>query len=395
MATPKAALEGIRVLDLGRYQAGPRAALILARLGAEVIKIEAPGGDESRAGGPFVRGQSAYWAQYNSGKKSITLDLRQEKGKDVLKDLVKVSDILVQNFRPGTIAEMGFSYEVLQGLNPGIIMLNVSAFGQDGPYRERVGFDSVGQAIGGLMSLTGYEGNPPTLTDAPIIDRITALHGTIGVLAALREREISGQGQAIDVCLADSGFSLTEIPLCHYLGTGVAPHRRGTRSVGSFGSPRQTKDGWALLVAPSQPIWARVCKCLGKPEWTKDPRFVDRSAREVHGGIVEEELVRWFASRTTDEAVETLSAAGIPSAPVNDIAQAARSPQLRARDLLMEMPDPLAGTIHVSGNYIRLSRSQTVVGSTPAIGQHTEEVLCGLLHYPAEKVQRLREGQVI
>ena len=158
---PKTALEGIRVLDLGRYQAGPRIGLIMARLGAEVIKVEGPGGDESRQIGPFVRGQSAYWAQYNSGKKSLGLNLRASKGKEILSQLVRVSDILIQNFRPGTMDEMGFPYEKLRELNKGIIMVNVSAYGQYGPYRDRIGFDPIGQAISGMMSLTGFPNTPP------------------------------------------------------------------------------------------------------------------------------------------------------------------------------------------------------------------------------------------
>jgi crotonobetainyl-CoA:carnitine CoA-transferase CaiB-like acyl-CoA transferase len=170
MSTPRTALEGIRVLDLGRYQAGPRAGLVMARLGAEVIKIEPPGGEESRGaggGGNTVRGQNPYWVQYNSGKKSLALDLRKEAGKQVLRDLVKVSDVFIQNFRPGTIEEMGFSYEVLRNLNKRIVMLNVSAYGQYGPYRDRIGFDQIGQAISGLMWLTGYPENPPTTTAIP------------------------------------------------------------------------------------------------------------------------------------------------------------------------------------------------------------------------------------
>ena len=179
-------LAGVRVLDLGRYQAGPRCALMFARMGAEVIKVESVNGDESRKNGPTVRGQSAYWVQYNSGKKSLAINLRTEEGKEVVRDLVKVSDILIQNFRPGTIDVMGFGYDVLKELNPGIIMVNVSAYGQTGPYKDRVGFDPIGQAMGGLMSLTGEEGTPPMRTPFPLIDRITSLHATIGALAALR-----------------------------------------------------------------------------------------------------------------------------------------------------------------------------------------------------------------
>ncbi|MBM3946576.1 MAG: CoA transferase, partial [SAR202 cluster bacterium] len=160
-------LEGIRVIDLGRYQAGPRCGLMFARLGAEVIKVERPQGDESRANGPFVRGQSAYWVQYNSGKKSLTLDLRKDAGRQVLRDLVKVSDVLVQNFRPGVMDQMGFGYEALRAINRRIIMVNVSAYGQDGPYRDRIGFDPVGQAMSGLMSITGFPGGPPTRVATP------------------------------------------------------------------------------------------------------------------------------------------------------------------------------------------------------------------------------------
>ena len=397
MATSKTALEGIRVLDLGRYQAAPRAGLVLARLGAEVIKVEAPDGDESRAtgAGGAVRGQSPYWVQYNSGKKSIAIDLRQEKGKEVLRGLVKISDVFIQNFRPGTIDAMGFSYEALHALNPRIVMLNISAYGQYGPYRDRIGFDQIGQAICGLMAMTGYPENPPTVTAMPVIDRITALHGTIGVLAALRERDISGEGQAIDVSLADTGFSLTEIPITHYLGTGFVPERRGSRNPGGLSNVYRTTDGWVLFVAPSQRIWPRVCNFLNKPEWVEDPRFASRTERSRNAAIVEEELARWFATRTTEEAVDTLSEADIPCAPVNDVPQAAQSPQLWERELLVEVPDPVAGTIHVSGKQIKLSRSEMVVGSAPTVGQHTDEILHDLLNYSPEQIQKLREEEVI
>ncbi len=220
-------LNGIRVIDLGRHQAGPRCAQVLARLGAEVIKIERLGGEETRYHAPWVRKQSAYWVQYNSGKKSVSMDLRQEAAKEVLRKLVKRSDVVVQNFRPGTIEKMGFGYDVLRALNPGIIMVNVSAYGQFGPYREKIGFDPIGQTMAGIAMVTGREGMPPIRAGVPIIDRTTALHAAIGTLAALHERTISGQGQTLDVCLADSGYSLTEIPITAYHGAGTEPKRGG------------------------------------------------------------------------------------------------------------------------------------------------------------------------
>ncbi len=395
MKVPKTALEGIRVLDLGRYQAGPRAGLELARLGAEVIKIEGLTGDESRNGPPNVRGQSGYWVHYNSGKKSIALDTRKEKGKKIIQELVKISDVFIQNFRPGVIEKMGLSYEVLHGLNPKIIMLNVSAYGQYGPYKDRVGFDTIGQAISGFMSVTGYPENPPTRAGASIIDRITALNGTIGILAALREREISGEGQAIDVCLADSGFSLTEIPLGNYLETGTLTERTGNYRKGSYNGAYKTKDGWVALVGSGQKIFERICQAIGKPEWITDPRFTDRGSRDANVEVAREALIEWFLSKTMAEAVDILSEASVPCTEINDIAQAAASPQLSERELLVKVPDPIAGNIHVSGKYIKLSRSETVVGSPPAIGEHNDEIIGGLLKYSPEQIQQLREEGVI
>src|ERR671914_1355673 len=247
MANVKAPLASYRVIDLGRQQAGPRCAQVLARLGAEVIKVERLGGEETRYSQPWVGKQSAYWVQYNSGKKSLSIDLRTEKGKEVLRELVKISDVLLQNFRPGTIEKMGFGYDVLKQLNPKIIMVNVSAYGQFGPYRDQIGYDPVGQTMSGIAMVTGEEGMPPVRAGVPIIDRTTALHAAIGTLAALYEREISGEGQSIDVCLADSGYSLTEIPVSAYHGVGVEPKRGEARSAPSGMYP--CADGWIMISA--------------------------------------------------------------------------------------------------------------------------------------------------
>jgi crotonobetainyl-CoA:carnitine CoA-transferase CaiB-like acyl-CoA transferase len=393
MAMPRTALHDIRVIDLGRYQAGPRIGLVLARLGAEVIKVEAPGGDESRRQGPFVRGQSAYWVQYNSGKKSLGLNLRTDKGKDILRQLVKVSDVLIQNFRPGTMAEMGLGYETLRELNRGLIMVNVSAYGQYGPYRDRIGFDPIGQAISGMMWLTGFPGTPPTRTYNPIIDRITALHGAIGTLAALHERSLSGEGQCIDVCLADTGFSMTEIQCSAYLGAGIVPERVGNGR--GLQNTYQTRDGWVLIAAVSDNIWPRLCKAIGAPEWEHDPRFARPADRQREWQAIEERLRPWFAARTVQEAVDIFSGLGIPINAVNDIPTAAQEPHLHARELLVEVPDPIAGTIHVSGKFIKLSRSDTVIGPAPVPGQHTAEILGRLLHYSPEEIDKLEAEGVV
>ncbi len=389
----KAPLEGIRVLDLGRYQAGPRCALMFARMGAEVIKVETLRGDESRANGPTVRGQSAYWVQYNSGKKSLSINLRTDEGKEVIRDLVKVSDVLLQNFRPGTIDVMGLGYDVLKKLNPRIIMINVSAYGQYGPLRDRVGFDPIGQAMGGMASLTGFPDDPPILTAFPLIDRITALHATIGALAALREREISGEGQAIDVCLADTGFTTNEIPISAYLGGGIVSERRGNGS--GLGGMYQTTDGWLIIAANNDHMWDRLCEALDKPEWLEDARFATRADRGTNTEELERELTEWFSTRTTKEAVDYLSSYSIPCAPVNDVVQAANEPHLREREIMMEVPDPVAGTMWVSGKMIKFSRTPMVVGSAPTPGQHNEEILKDVLGYTDERVRELQDSEVI
>ena len=389
----KTPLEGIRVLDLGRYQAGPRCALMFARMGAEVIKIEAINGDESRRNGPRVRGQSAYWVQYNSGKKSLAINLRTEEGKEVLKDLVKVSDVLLQNFRPGTIEVMGFGYDVLKELNPKIIMLNVSAYGQYGPHRDRVGFDPIGQAMGGMMSLTGFADGPPVRTFFPLIDRITALHGCIGVLAALREREFSGEGQTIDVCLADTGFTVNEIPIAAYLGNGFITERDGNGK--GLGGTYQTTDGWVIIAASNDAMWSRLCEALNKPEWLTDPRFATRNDRTENTDALEAEMSEWFRDKTMKDAVDFLSNHSIPCAPVNDVAHAAQEPHLHEREIMVEVPDPVAGKIHVSGKMIKFGRTPMVVGSTPLVGEHTESLLRDVLGYSEEKINKLEESEVV
>ena len=296
MADITGPLDGIRVIDLGRHQAGPRCAQVLARLGAEVIKIERLGGEETRYHGPWVRKQSAYWVQYNSGKKSLSMDLRKDEGKTALRKLVQVSDVLVQNFRPGTIDDMGFGYDVLKALNPRIIMVNVSAYGQFGPYREQIGYDPIGQTMSGIAMVTGEEGMPPIRAGVPIIDRTTALHSAIGTLAALYERQLSGVGQSIDVCLADSGYSLTEIPITAYHGAGIEPKRGRSDAAPSGTYP--CKDGWVLISAGDQHHWPRVCSALGKPEWLDDPRFTTRHERSKHGAVVHEAMGELLASMT-------------------------------------------------------------------------------------------------
>ena len=393
MAEDNGPLKGIRVLDLGRHQAGPRCAQVLARMGAEVIKIERLGGEETRYHAPWVRKQSAYWVQYNSGKKSLSIDLRKEEGKEVLRKLVKVSDVLLQNFRPGTIGTMGFGYDVLKELNPRIIMVNVSAYGQFGPYKDQIGYDPIGQTMSGIAMVTGEEGMPPIRAGVPIIDRTTALHAAIGTLAAIHERERSGEGQTIDVCLADTGYSYTEIPITAYHGAGIEPVRgdRGGAPSGTY----PCKDGWVLISAGDQHHWHRVCNALGKPDWLEDPRFTTRHERGNNREIVHEAMRDFLANMTMREAIAHFTHHDITAAPVNTIAQAAQDPHPWERRAMVEVPDFLAGSIAVSGDYWHFSRTPTVIGTTPQVGEHNEEVLGGLLGLSNEEITALYENNVV
>jgi crotonobetainyl-CoA:carnitine CoA-transferase CaiB-like acyl-CoA transferase len=393
MPEGKNPLNGIRVIDLGRHQAGPRCAQVLARMGAEVIKIERLGGEETRYHGPWVRKQSAYWVQYNTGKKSLSIDLRKEEGKEVLRKLVRVSDVLLQNFRPGTIEQMGFGYDVLKELNPRIIMVNVSAYGQFGPYREKIGYDPIGQTMSGIAMVTGEEGMPPIRAGVPIIDRTTALHAAIGTLAALHERESSGMGQSIDVCLADTGYSYTEIPITAYHGAGIEP-RRGERAAAPSGT-YPCKDGWVLISAGDQHHWHRVCNALGKPEWLEDPRFTTRHERGRNNDVIHEAMLELLSKMTMNEAIAHFTYHDVVAAPVNTIAQAAQDPHPWERRAMVEVPDFLAGTIAVSGDYWHFSRTPVTVGSTPRVGEHNEEVLGGILGYSDEEIAAMYENNVV
>src|SRR5690242_7115709 len=287
------ALDGVRVLELARFQAGPRGGMILSDLGADVIKIEPPGGEETRRHPPMVRGQSVYFSVYNRGKKSICLDLRSAKGKEVFAALVPKADIVLENFRPGVMSAMGLAYEQLRALNPGIILVSVSGFGQYGPYRDRPAFDSLGQAMGGLMALTGQTEGHPVGSASSVVDRYTALHATIGALAALRHRERTGEGQVVDVCLLDSALTMVEIPTSYYLATGQEGGEGGR-------PPYQCKDGHVVISASGRVMATKLMQIATGDEsiavggWTSRVGPLDSRKQAV---------AKWCAENTVDHVV--------------------------------------------------------------------------------------------
>src|SRR5437762_5422640 len=319
-------LDGVRVLELARFQAGPRSGMLMSDLGAEVIKIEPPGGEETRRHPPMVRGQSVYFSVYNRGKKSICLDLRSAKGKEVFAALVPKSDIVLENFRPGVMAAMGFDYERLRALHPGIILVSVSGFGQYGPYRDRPAFDSLGQAMGGLMTLTGQLDGHPIGTASSVVDRYTALHATIGTLAALRHRERTGEGQVVDVCLLDSALTMVEIPTSYYLATGAEGGEGGR-------PPYKARDGWVVIAAAGRDMAGRLMKIVGGP--ADDTPLAGSSP----AGDRRAKIDAWCAAHTVEEIVAALLEAGIPVAPVRTIPEVAKDPHLWAREMLVKRED--------------------------------------------------------
>ncbi len=378
-------LEGVRVLELARYQAGPRGGMILSDLGAEVIKIEKLGGEETRRSEPLVRGQSVYFSVYNRGKKSLCLDMRSARGKEVFAALVPTADVVLENFRPGTMAQMGFGYDQLRALKPDIILTSVSGFGQYGPYRERPAFDPLGQAMSGLMSLTGAPVGTPLGAATSLVDRYSSLHATIGTLAALHHRDRTGEGQLVDCCLMDSALTMVEIPTSYYLATGEEGGEGGR-------PPYKAKDGHVVISASGSAMATRLMQIVTGDKEAAAEGWTNRVGR---GDARRKAVEAWCAENTVDHIVKTLLDAEIPVAPVKTIPQVAEDPHLWEREMLVKMEDPVAGEMYLPGATIKMSKTPGRVGPVPTPGQHTDEVLSRLLGFDRATLQELRQAKVI
>lgn len=364
--------------------------MVLSDLGAEVVKIEKPGAaglEGNRRHPPLVDGQSLYFSVYNRGKKSVCLDLRHDDGKAVLRELVARSDIVVENFRPGTIAAMGFGYEALCEIKPDIILVSVSGFGQYGPYRDRPAFDSLGQAMCGLMMLNGQAEGHPVPTASSIVDRVTALNATIGALAAMRHRDLTGRGQHVDVCLLDSALTLVEIPTSYYMSTG--------QEGGETRRPvYRTKDGWVVIAANNLTV-GRLMEAVGVEG--DRPASVGLFPNPPTAGTtvgtrnpLGDTLVTWCVERTTAEIVGVLSDHDVPCAPVATTADVADDPHLHEREMLIPTPDSIASELYLPGLSIKFSEATGGIGPVPELGEHTEQVLHEWLGYEPSRIEALR-----
>ncbi len=393
--TSTGALQGVRVIDLTRVLAGPFCTMLLADMGAEVIKVEEPGrGDDSRGYPPFLRGASAYFANLNRNKKSVILDLKKPEAKDILRGLLRTADVLLENFKPGTMEKLGFGYEEVKQINPRLVYASISGFGQYGPYRDRPGYDIIGQAMGGLMSTTGWPDSPPTRTGTAMADILAGLNCTIGILAALKGRERTGRGERIDVALVDSVVSAMETIIQLYLVEGRIPGRIGNRY--EFIAPYDSfaaADGWVVIGVGGEEVWKRFCKAIGHEELLADPRFETNRDRVREYAPLKDIVTEWTSKRPAQDIISHLMNFSVPCAPIYNIEQIVSDPHIAgARGMVVDMAHPLEGTMKVVACPIKFTETKPSIRSTaPLHGEHTEEVLTGLLGLSKEEVARLKE----
>jgi len=391
-------LTDLLVLDLTRVLAGPFAGMVLADLGAQVIKIEDPGkGDDARAFGPFRNGVSAYFASVNRGKKSLTLDLRGAAGRDLFLRLVERADILIENFRPAVMARLGLDYPRLRERNPRLIYAAVSGFGQTGPYAHRPAYDAVIQAMGGIMSLTGEEGGPPVRVGVSIGDIAAALCAVIGILGALHHRDATGEGQMVDVAMLDCQVGILENAIARYFVGGEVPRRLGTRhpSITPF-QAFETADGFVVLAIGNDRLWQTFCEVLGRSDLAVDERFATNPLRTRNYAELLPPMQEILRAHPTAWWLEEMEHAGIPCGPINAIDQLAADPQVLAREMIQEVIDPAAGPMKMAGVPIKLSATPgAIAGPAPALGEHTDEILTRLLGLDAAALARLHAEGVV
>ncbi len=350
-------LAGIVVVDLTRVLAGPFCTMQLVDLGARVIKVERPGtGDDARQIGPFVGGKSAYFSSLNRGKQSIALDLKAAPDREIFEKLLARADVLVENFRPGTMEKLGYGWEDLEPRFPRLIYAAVSGFGHTGPYAPRPAYDIVVQGMGGITSLTGQPGGEPARVGTSLGDIVAGLFTTIGISTALASRERSGFGDKIDVSMLDSQVAILENAIARYIATGSVPGPLGTRhpSITPFAA-FAAKDGHAIIAAGNDALFRTLCTCLERQELAEDPRFATNDLRTQHEAALRDELESTLRSRTVAVWLDVLQQAGVPCGPINDVEQVLSDPQIRARNMLVRVEDPEAGTLEMAGNPIKFS----------------------------------------
>ena len=394
------ALQDIVVLDLTRVLAGPYCTMMLADFGADVIKIEIPvKGDDTRGMGPFVNGSSLYYANVNRNKKSVTLNLKEPKGKEMFLALVKKADVVVENYRPGVMDRMGLGYEVLQEANERIIYAAVSGFGSYGRCSARPGYDIIAQAYGGLMSITGEPDGEPLRVGTAIGDVLGGMNLTIGILTALHARELSGKGQRVDVALVDSVVSSLETGTQRYFASGKLPRRIGNRYASAYPYDSfKAKDGNFVIGCGNDKLFNLLCtKVLHREDLLTDPRFLNNALRCENHAALKVEVEKWSTTLTKEEAYEAINAAGVPTSPINDLYQVSHDPHIvEDREMFIPVKHPVIGDMRVNGNPVKLLDMMPEVRTcAPALGQHNEEIYGQLLGMDKAQLEALEEDHVI
>ena len=363
-------LAGLLVVDLTRVLAGPFCTMVLADLGARVIKVEAPGGDDARRIGPFVGGESAYFTSLNRGKQSIALDLKDAADRDVFERLLERADVLCENFRPGVMERLGYGWEALHTRHPRLVLASTSGFGQTGPYAGRPAYDIVAQAMGGVMSLTGHPGSPPTRVGSSLGDISAGLFTAVGIQAALLERERSGSGRRVDVSMLDAQVATLENAIARYAATGEVPGPMGSRhpSIAPF-EALATARGHIVIAAGNDALFAVLCETLGRAELARDPRFASNELRRRHADELSDLLEAALALRPADEWTERLLEAGVPCGPLNDVAAVVADPQVAARNMVVSAPLEGGGRLEMAGNPVKISgfADPPTRGAAPAL----------------------------
>ena len=391
-------LQHLTILDLSRVLACPFASMILAELGATVIKVEQPGaGDETRSFEPQLVVDSAYYFACNRSKSSITVNLRSKEGQQVIRDLTAKADVFVENFPTGTFKRFGLDYAALSALNPRLVYLSCTGFGQTGPYKHKKGYDTVFQAMGGLMSLTGEKGGGPVKPGLPVADLTSGLWVAIAILASIAGREKTGKGCYVDFSMLDAQVSLLTLAAGRYFALGEVPPRLGTEHPGRV--PTATfccSDGKYLHITASDQHWAPLCRALGLEPWGAKPEFADNAKRVEHRNQIMPKLTQAIVGWKRDALIAALDAAGVPVGPVNDVAEILCDPHVAARGLIGEFDYPGVGVFKALGLPYKFDGfDDPKVGRPPTLGEHTDEVLRTRLGYSAEKIAQLREAKAL
>jgi formyl-CoA transferase len=391
-------LDGIRVLELAQVVAGPFCGTLMAEFGAEVIKTEMPGrGDDLRRLGPSEDGTSYWFAVDNRNKKLLTLDLHQPAGQEIVRRLVARCDVVLENFRPGVLERWGLGWEDLHAINPRMVMARVTAFGQTGPLRQGPGYAAIGSAFGGTWYVNGPADRPPSRPTPVYPDYMTGLFTAFGVLAALRHRDATGEGQWIDASLYESAFRVMEYTTTLYGRRKVVRERGGLQHAGWPGGAFETHDGrWIVFTAPAQHLFERLCVMLGQPDLPKDPRFAGSEERPKNIPVILEMATAWFKDRSFDKAVEGLKAHDIPHSPIMSMADIFADPHYREREMIIDVMAEGLGALPQPGVIPKLSATPgRVTHAGPALGRHTDEILSDVLGMSAAQIAELRAAGVV